>query len=100
MASVEKRIRDGQTTWRAHYRTPSGVQRNKPFTRKVDAERFLAGVEHSKVTGIYVDPALAKVSIGEWAQRWLDAQTHLKPTTRSRYEGVLRKHVQPRWGRV
>lgn len=27
-------------------------------------------------------------------------QAHLKPTTRSRYEGVVRKHVRPKWDRV
>jgi hypothetical protein len=31
MASIEKRLRDGQVTWRAHYRTPAGAQRNKTF---------------------------------------------------------------------
>jgi hypothetical protein len=41
MASIEKRSRDGRTTWRAHYRTPAGAQRNKAFRRKTDAERFL-----------------------------------------------------------
>lgn len=35
-----------------------------------------------------------------WAQRWLDRQTHLKPTTRSRYEGIVRKHIHPKWDRV
>jgi integrase len=100
MASIEKRIRDGHTTWRAHYRTPAGAQRNKTFRRKVDAERFLASVESTKVVGTYVDPALAKITLGEWAQRWLDGQAHLKPTTRSRYEGVVRKHIHPKWDRV
>ena len=55
MASIEKRVRDGQTSWRAHYRTPAGAQRNKTFARKVDAQRFLAGVENAKVVGSYVD---------------------------------------------
>lgn len=100
MASIEKRVREGRTSWRAHYRTPAGEQRNKTFARKIDAERFLTGIENAKLVGTYVDPALARVTVGAWAQRWLDAQTHLKPTTRSRYEGVLRKHVQPKWERV
>ncbi len=51
MASIEKRVRDGQTSWRAHYRTPAGAQRNKTFARKIDAERFLAGVESAKSSG-------------------------------------------------
>ena len=100
MASIEKRTRDGRVSWRAHYRTPAGAQRNKTFTRKLDAERFLASVENAKTTGTYVDPALAKVSVGEWAERWLAGQAHLKPTTRSRYAGILRTHIHPRWDQV
>jgi integrase len=100
MASIEKRVRDGQKTWRAHYRTPAGAQRNKSFARKIDAARFLASVASAKVTGGYVDPALAKVTVGEWAQRWLEGQAHLKPTTHSRYAGILSKHIHPKWDRV
>ncbi len=100
MASIEKRTRNGQKTWRAHYRTPAGTQRNKTFTRKIDAERFLASVENSKVTGSYVDPALSKMTIGDWADRWLAGQAHLKPSTQERYAGILRKHIGPRWGKV
>ncbi len=35
------------------------------LARKVDTERFLAGVESAKVIGTYVDPALARVAVGE-----------------------------------
>lgn len=100
MASIEKRVRNGQVSWRAHYRTPAGSQRNKTFTRKIDAERFLASVQHAKMTGGYVDPALAKVTVGRWAEQWLASQAHLKPTTYARYDGVLRSHVIPKWGGV
>ncbi|GAA4726068.1 hypothetical protein GCM10023350_05990 [Nocardioides endophyticus] len=100
MASIEKRVRDGRTSWRVLYRTPAGAQRSKSFARKVDAERFRASMETSKVTGTYVDPTLAKVAVGAWAQRWLDGQTHLKPSTRARYEVIVRKHIHPKWGRV
>ena len=41
MASIEKRVRGGQVRWYMRYRDPAGVQRNKTFDRKVDAERFL-----------------------------------------------------------
>jgi integrase len=101
MASIEKRQRaDGTTAWRAHYRTPAGAQRNRTFDRKVDASRFLANVETSKDTGDYVDPARAKLTVGEWAQTWLTGQTQLKPTTRERYAGVIRVHIEPRWASV
>lgn len=55
-------------------------------------------VEGATLTGTYIDPKAAQVTVGLWAQRWLDAQTHLKPSTRERYAGILREHVVPRWG--
>jgi integrase len=100
VSSVEKRTRNGQTAWRAHYRAPDGRQRNKSFPRKIDAERFLTTIESSKLTGSYLDPGLARLTVGEWSDRWLAAQAHLKPSTRERYAGLLREHVAPRWGRV
>ena len=101
MASIEKRPRrDGRTSWRAHYRTPSGEQRNKTFDRKVDAERFLASVENSRVTGTFVDPVLSRLTVGEWTTRWLEGQTHIKPSTYERYAGIIRKHIEPTWAQV
>src|SRR6188472_1720289 len=90
MASIEKRTRNGQVRWYMRYRDPAGVQRNKTFDRKVDAERFLTTVESAKLTGSYIDPAASRLTVGMWAQRWLEGQTHLKPSTRERYAGILR----------
>jgi hypothetical protein len=92
MPSVEKRQRGGSVSWRAHYRDPAGRQHSKSFARKVDAERFLTTVEASKLTGSYVEAAAGRVTVGVWADRWLAGQSHLKPSSRARYEGVLAKH--------
>lgn len=100
MASIEKRTRDGKVRWYARYRDPAGEQRTKTFDRKVDAERFLTGVESSKLAGSYIDPGLSRLTVGEWAERWLASAAHLKPSTRERYAGILREHVLPRWERV
>ena len=100
MASVEKRIRDGRTRWYARYRDPNGAQRTKSFDRKVDAERYLTGVEGAKLTGTYVDPTRSRVTLGAWADLWIDAQADLSPTTRNRYEGIIRTHIRPRWAPV
>jgi hypothetical protein len=99
VASIEKRIRDGQLRYVVRYRDPAGIQKAKSFTRKIDAERWLTGVEHSKITGTYMDPGRSKVTVCTWAREWLDGQTHLKPSTRARYEGILVKHIEPRWGK-
>lgn len=100
MASIERRVRSGRTSWRAHYRTPSGEQRNKTFDRKVDAQLFLASVQNAKNTGTYIDPLRARLTVGDWSQTWLAGQAHLKPSSYERYVGVLRKYVGPRWGDV
>jgi integrase len=100
MASIERRTRQGKDVWRAHYRAPDGTQRNKSFTRKIEAERFLISVEHAKLTGEYIDAALSRLTVDEWSTNWLTAQCHLKPSTRERYAGIVRTHIEPAWGHV
>lgn len=46
------------------------------FARKVDAERFLTTVEHSKLTGGYVDPSAGQVTFGAYALGWRPRQVH------------------------
>src|SRR4051794_31026142 len=97
MASIHKRP-SGQ--WRARYRDAAGKEHARHFARKVDAQRFLDGVASSVLTGRYVDPALSRVTVGEWSARWLAGQHQLKPSTRATYESLLRCHVVPSWGNV
>jgi hypothetical protein len=94
MASVDK----VPTGYRVRWRTPDGRSRSKTLKRKVDADRFLTSVEHSKDAGTYLDPARSKIKVGVWARQWLEAQTHLKPSTRARYSNIVTKHVDDVWG--
>jgi hypothetical protein len=50
MASVERRTRNGRTRWYVRYRDPRTNKRTKTFDRRVDAERYLATIESSKLT--------------------------------------------------
>jgi integrase len=100
MANIEKRQRDGRTSYRVRYRTPAGAQRNKTFARRADAERFRATVEAAKNAGTYVDPARARLTVGEWAEKWLAGQAHLKPSSYERSAGIVRTYVVPTWGQV
>ena len=95
MAHVERR---GQGRWRARYRGPDGRVRSRTFTRKVDAERFLATVEADKARGRWIDPELGKVKFGDWVERWMATTVHLKPKTQYDYRSLLRRHVIPRFG--
>jgi integrase len=97
LASIEKRVRNGQTRWYARYRDPAGKQRTKSFARRIDAERYLTAVESSKLTGSYVDPMRARMTVGELSIQWSAAKVNLKPTTRARYASALKVHVLPRW---
>ena len=58
MATIEKRVRNGKTTYRARYRDPAGGQRSRVFARKADAQRFLNETETAKARGTWTDPAL------------------------------------------
>lgn len=98
MASIERRETGGKKFYLARYRDPSGKQRSKSFTRKVDAERFITGVENSKIVGTYIDPTRARLTVGEWSARWLDGRGDLSPKTVERYEGIVNSHIVPRWG--
>jgi Phage integrase, N-terminal SAM-like domain len=100
MANIERRVRDGRVRWYARHYDPSGNRHTKVFDTKAEADRFLTSVEMSKITGSYVDPNRSKVTVGVLADQWLEAKLGLAPKTRDRYEGIIRAHVRPRWGKV
>ena len=58
MASIQKRD-DGK--WRARYRDASHREHARHFSRKRDAEQWLASHEVAIARGEWVDPALSKI---------------------------------------
>lgn len=94
MASVEKRDDGRPRPWLVRWRDEAGSQRKKSFTRKVDADRFRAEVEHSLNIGTYVDPAAGRKTFREYAEAWRLAQPH-RPNTAARTLSQLGKHVYP-----
>jgi len=95
VASVEKRIRAGKTTYRVRYRDPAGRQRSKVFTRKADADGWLTDNDYAKRHSGWVDPAAGKVRLGEWAERWYGTTAALRPTTRRDYRKLLDLEILP-----
>jgi integrase len=95
MASIQKR---DNRKWRARYRDPDGREHARHFDRKVDAERWLVSVEHSKLTGAYVDPDAGRVTFGEYAEDWRRAQAQHRATTAAQVETNLRRHAYPTFG--
>ena len=95
---VEKRTTG---RWRARYRGPDGRERSKTFDRRVDADRWLAGVSFAIARGEWTDPARARVTVGDWSRQWLTAKApSLKATTRESYRSILKTCIWPTWERL
>jgi integrase len=89
--------------WQARYPTPDGRLRSAPrtFARRSDAERWLAAVETDLNRGAWRDPKERRVTVAEWATRWLaSARPHLKIKTVAGYESLLRTKVLPEFGNL
>lgn len=102
MASIKKyETKSGAVRWRVQYRTPDNkLTGARGFTTKRDAEDYAATVHVSKARGEYIDPADAKVTVGDLGLGWLARRTHLKPSSRRVEEVAWRVHVEPKWGSV
>jgi len=80
MASIKKRP-DGQ--WRARYRDLAGKEHARHFARKADAQRWLDEVTADVMTGAYVSPKMAKITVGEWCDVWIRGyRRHRRSTVR------------------
>ncbi len=96
MAHVERRA---PGRWRARYRDPDGRERSRTFSRRVDADRFLATVEAAKVRGDWIDPTLGRRRLDDWAAAWLArVGPALKPKTVATYNSLLRSRILPALG--
>lgn len=70
------------------------------FRTKRDAEAFLAGVRADVEHGAWVNPGAGRITLADYAWRWLEQQPDLRPRTRELYEGELRLHILPVLGEV
>jgi integrase len=91
MGSIKRRP-DGR--WRARYRDPEGREHARHFTRKSDAESWLATIQSDIARGGYRDPAAARTTFKEYAEKWRAQQPH-RPGTSRLYERTLRLHIYP-----
>ena len=97
MASVERRKPrrpGGQVSYRVRYRDPAGSERSKTFKTLAPAKLFASTVEADKARGSYVDQALGRMTLGEYAEEWLAVQT-FGATTREQVTHRVRRHVVP-----
>jgi integrase len=97
MAHVQRRGK----AWVARYTGPDHRERSKSFTRKVDAERFLADQESRKARGLWLDPALGREALSSFWTRWLERALGTgRPSERTiaSYREIWCLYLEPRLG--
>ena len=50
--------------------------------------------------GTYVDPSAGQVTFEDFARRWLSSAPDLRPRTRENYDGIIRNHLIPAFGKT
>lgn len=90
----------GERRWSVRYRTPAHEDREKRgFTTKKAAEAFQTEVDSALLKGTYVDPTQGNVRVADWAETWLNSLADIKVGTFEGYQGNVRKHILPKWGK-
>jgi integrase len=72
---------------------------SKVFKLKAEAEAWRAKTENKRNTGTLTDPSLGRITLAGWFAHYLEHAGHLRPSTRSSYEGAMRNLVLPKLGR-
>lgn len=93
-----RRLTSGR--WQIRYTAEDGIRRLAPttFDTKKDADRWLVATEADMMRGDWLDPDAGKVSLKEFADRWVK-ERDLKARTREEYERHLRLHVLGQLGK-
>jgi integrase len=97
MSHVQHR-KGSKKPWVARYSTPDGSERSRSFSRKIDADRFLANMEVEKLRGEWADPRLGRTTLNEWSERYWATVTNLRPSTLARDESYVKNHILPAFG--
>ncbi|MER7071020.1 site-specific integrase [Terrabacter sp. NPDC000476] len=95
MAWTEKR----SGGWLGRYRVDGIVKSTPVFKRKTDAKQAADRLEQEAKRGTYIDPKRGRMTVGDWADRWL-ASLEITPKTDHTYRELLGSLILPTWGSV
>lgn len=73
---------------------------DQTFASKGDAAAWLSAVETDIVRGGWVDPRGGRVPLAEYANSWMERRPDLGARTRSKYQGLLDRHLLPHFGKT
>jgi len=99
---TERRDADGRALrtvrYRVRYRDSSGRNHSETKTRRVDANRRKAEIEHELAAGSWHDPRRGDVLLRVWVEEWLPSRHDLRPTTWARLQTTMTHQVLPEFG--
>lgn len=83
--------------FQASYLDPQGERRyaEDTFRFKRDADLWLSEMQTDLRRGEWFDPERQKVTVGEFAARWIEERSGLRPRTADLYRSLLRNHIAP-----
>lgn len=91
----------GPSSWQLKWDLPAPPGERKFGYKTVTGTRDQAEAELRRIVGALKDGtyvAPQKLTVAEWAEQWLKAQTDLAARTRQSYETLLRLHLIPTLG--
>src|SRR5260221_2078140 len=96
--SVNRRVTAHGTRYDVRLRTPDGSHYKKTFPTRREADAFEARELADRSRGRWLDPRNADRSMGDVACEWLASNPAKRSGTLARDEGIVRVHVEPRFG--
>lgn len=103
MAHAEKvyKVRNGkptkQFTWKVRYKKPDGTRGTESgFPTKKTAEEWGEEQEAAIRAGRWIDPALQRMTFGEFARKWMKVKPKRGNTVDKRWN-LLQQHIFPKW---
>ena len=110
-AEVPSAVAGKVRRWRARYVDNASREHSRTFDRKVDAQKWLDGQLASLLRGDHVAPKDAKLTVGEWCDKWLagygtrrkstvrQAEVHIK-IIKAHFDAVPLSAVKPSGGMI
>lgn len=83
--------------FQVRYLGPDGIDRPAPstFPDKRSAERWLSLVEADIAKGLWQDPDLGNIPLGDYLPTWIDHRPNLRSRTIDLYRWLYTKHIAP-----